>query len=130
MLKFYMLYYLKITKVKNITNDFYKKIDYIIKDIEFVDVLEILNLDILGRIINYDHIPIRENVKYNLELIYEIHCSLSKSIKNSKCIKKEIIKELSELDYQYIISILKSTMRFIKKTYFYKILKYYHFNDV
>ena len=71
-----MLYYLKITKVKNITNDFYKKIDYIIKDIEFVDVLEILNLDILGRIINYDHIPIRENVKYNLELIYEIHCSL------------------------------------------------------
>lgn len=120
----------KNNKSQNISNNFYKKIDYIIKDIEFVDVLEILNLDVLGRVINHDHIPIRENVKYNLDLIYKIHCSLAKSLDNSKFIKKEIIRELGELDYEYIISILKSTMRFIKKTYFYKMLKYHHYNDV
>jgi len=118
-------------KSHTIINEFSNKIDYISKDVECIDVLEIINLDIFGKIIDFNFIPIRKNVTYDLSIVYNIHSSLLKTtnlIKKTKIINK-LIKELEEIDYDSIVNLLVSITKYVKKTSTYNALSFFHRND-
>ena len=110
---------------KKISAEFKSRLETLIKNKDIIDILEIINMDVVGRMIDYDFIPIRETIKYDITLLNQIHSTILKSLSylnSNKSVIRDIRREINHYDQEMIKNIIIYTCLSLKTSVLYKIM--------
>lgn len=117
---------------KKISTDFKPRLETLIKNKDIIDTLEVINMDVVGRTVDYDFIPIRETIKYDITLLNQIHSTILKSLSylnSNKSVIRNIRREINHYDQEMIKNIIIYTCLSLKTSELYKLMVHAFIDD-
>lgn len=112
-------------KSKKISNEFIINMESLFNDNSIIDLLEIINTDIHGKTINYDGIPIKTNVEYDLTVVNLIHASISKLLNylsDKRNLIDDYLNNIKNIDTPLIKNIIIFMIKYLKSSPFFQVL--------